>query len=110
MKWHWHYLFLIVWTLLSTVVLVVLLWISTCDVGDLNAAADVVLVNSKACVNTPWKELVDGVGTNAKLDSLHTWLGCLTGFSVAFVLGALVFAVLPFLKFVKKSSQPYERV
>jgi hypothetical protein len=89
--------------LLSTVVLVVLLWVSVTDVGDLNLSADAVLAGSAKCVNTPWKESLDYVGTLARMDSLHSWLGYLTGFSCAFVVGAVLLAFLPFLKFVKKS-------
>jgi uncharacterized protein involved in cysteine biosynthesis len=36
------------------------------------------------------------------MNSLHSWLGWLTGFACLFVVLALVFAVLPFLAFLKK--------
>jgi len=47
---------LIVWTLTTTVVVVVLLWVSVTDVGDLNLAARAVSAGATACLNEddPW--------------------------------------------------------
>jgi hypothetical protein len=46
--------------LLSTVVLVVLLWVSVTDVGDLNLAVDAVKAGTKKCVDetSPWSPLL----------------------------------------------------
>ena len=63
--------------------------------------ADAVSAGATKCLADPLLTSVNSVGVLLKMSSLHSWLGCLTGFACLFAVGALLCAVLPFLKFVR---------